>query len=379
MDFNFSDEQNLLRDTVKRMVAEKIAPAAIENDVEGKVAIDSIKLLGDHELLGLVVPEKYGGAGLDYVTYVMVNEEISRGDISTTTILFTHTLGLTPILNFGSEEQKEKYLPPLAKGEKLTAFGLTEPSSGSDVSKTLTTAVLDGNEYVLNGTKHFISNAGVAETYSIFASTDKSAGLKGLSCFIVEKGTPGFSFGSHHNKMGMRGAVAGELIFEDCRIPAENLVAGLGKGNAILMNGIFSSRPSVAAQGVGLAQGALDAALSYAKTREQFGAPIIRHQAIQWKLADMYVDIDAGRGLLYKAARSLDENKKTWMMDATVAKLYCTEMSHRVVHSALQIHGGYGYMKDFPIERLYRDQRILELYEGTSEMHRWFIAAQLSR
>lgn len=379
MEFNFTDEQMMLKETVRKMVDEKIAPAAIENDKEKRFAAESIRLLADHGLLGLVIPEEYGGSGSDYVTYVMVNEEISRGDISTSTIMFTHTLGLTPILNFGSEEQKQMYLPDLAKGKKIAAFGLTEPSSGSDVSKTRTRALLNGNEFTINGTKHFISNASLADTYSVFVMTDKEAGLKGLSCLIVEKGTPGFSFGRHHDKMGIRGAVAGELIFEDCKVSDKNLLSGLGKGNAILMDGIFSSRPSVAAQAVGLSQCALDSAIAYAKTREQFGRTIIQHQAIQWMIADMHVDINAGRGLMYKAARAIDEKSKTWMMDATVAKLFCTEMSHRVVHKALQIHGGYGYMKEFAIERLYRDQRILELYEGTSELHRWFIAAQLSR
>lgn len=379
MEFKLNDEQMLLKNSIKKMVDKEIAPAAVENDAQNKVATENVKLLAENGILGMVVPEEYGGGGTDYVTYVMANEEISRGDISTSTILFTHTLGLTPILNFGNEKQKEQYLPVLAKGEKLAAFALTEPSSGSDISKTLTTAVLDGDEYILKGTKHFISNAGVADIYTVFASTDKSAGLKGLSCFIVEKDTPGFTFGSHHNKMGLRGAAAGELVFDNCRIPKENLINDIGMGNRILMDGIFSSRPSVAAQGVGLAQGAMEQAIAYAKTREQFGSPIIQHQAIQWMVTDMYVDINAGRWLMYKAAKSIDEKEKTWMMDATTAKLFCSEMSHRVVHKALQIHGGYGYMKDFPIERLYRDQRILELYEGTSEVHRWFIAAQLSR
>jgi len=379
MDFNFTEEQLMLKNIVKKMVDEKIAPASLENDASGTVAKESVELLAKQGLMGITIPQTYGGQGLDYVTYNMVIEEVSKGDVSTSTIMFTHTLGLAGILKFGNEEQRRKHLPALAKGEKLAAFGLTEPESGSDIAQTRSTAVQDGDGFVINGNKHFISNAGAAEVYTVYVSTDKAAGLKGLSCFIVEKGTPGFDFGRHENKMGIRGAIAGELIFDKCRVPKENLVGKLGDGYTVMINAMFSSRPSVGAQGVGLAQSALEKAIEHAKVRIQYGSPIIRHQLIQGMVADMYTEINAARLLVFDASKAIDEGKKDWMLRATMAKLFATEMSHRVVHKALQIHGGYGYMKDYSIERYYRDQRILELYEGTNELHRLFISGQLSR
>lgn len=379
MDFNFTEEQLMLKNTVKKMVDDKIAPAAVDNDVNGTMAKESIDLLAKQGLMGITIPTKYGGQGLDYVTYNMLIEEISKGDVSTSTIMFTHTLGLFGILKYGTEEQKNKYLPALAKGERIAAFGLTEPQSGSDIAQTKSNGVLEGDHFVLNGLKHFISNAETAEVYTIYAVTDKSSGLKGLSCFILEKGTAGFTFGRHENKMGIRGALAGELIFDNCRIPKGNLVGNPGDGYTIMLNAMFSSRPSVGAQGVGLAQSALDTAIAYAKVRVQYGSPIIRHQLIQGMMADMYTEISAARLLVFDASKAIDEAKKDWMLKATVAKLFATEVCHKAVHKSLQIHGGYGYMKDYPIERYYRDQRILELYEGTNELHRLFIVGQLSR
>lgn len=379
MDFKFTEEQLMLKDMVKRMVDEKIAPAAIENDKNGAMAKESIDLLAKQGLMGMKIPSKYGGQGVDYVTYNMVIEEISKGDVSTTTIMFTHNAGLYGILKYGNENQREKYLPDLATGRKIAAFALTEPESGSDTVKTKTTAITDADGFVLNGLKHFISNAEAADIYTVYAMTDKSAGLKGLSCFALEKGTEGFTFGKHEEKMGLRGSIAGELIFDNCRIPKDNLVGNFGDGYKIAIEAIFASRPSVGAQAVGLGQSSLDKAIGYAKVRIQYGSPIIQHQLIRCMMADMHTEISAARLLVFDASSAIDEGKKDWMMKAAVAKLFATEMSHRVVHKALQIHGGYGYMKDYEIERYYRDQRVLEIYEGTNEIHRLFIAGQLSR
>jgi alkylation response protein AidB-like acyl-CoA dehydrogenase len=379
MDFNFTEEQSMMKDMVKRMVDEKIAPAAVDNDKSGAVAKESAELLAKNGMMGIKIPDKYGGQGLDYVTFNMVIEEISKGDVSTSAILFVHNLGLYGILKYGNEDQRKKYLPDLARGTKIAAFGLTEPESGSDTAQTKTMASPDEGGFLLNGIKHFISNAEVAEVYTVYAVTDKSAGLKGLSCFVVEKGTKGFTFGKHEDKMGLRGSTAGELIFDNCRIPKDNLVGNLGSGYKIAMEAIFASRPSVGAQGVGLAQSSLEKAIAYAKVRIQYGSPIIQHQLIRCMLADMHTEICASRLLVFDASRAIDEGKKDWRMKAAVAKIFATEMSHRIVHKALQIHGGYGYMKDYPIERYYRDQRVLEIYEGTNEMNRLFIAGQLAR
>jgi len=379
MDFSFTEEQLLLRETVHKMVVDKIAPAAVENDKNNTFAKESADLLAKQGLLGITIPEKYGGQGLDYLTLSIVAEEISKGDAATAAIMGASNLGFSGILRYGNEEQKRTYLPGLAKGEKLAAFGLTEPSSGSDIAQTLSTGVIDGDHVILNGTKHFITNGEVAQIYTVYVYTNKEAFLRGLSCFIVEKGTPGFSFGKHEDKMGMRGAQVAELVFEDCKVPMKNLVGNMGDGYEIMLDAMFSCRAVIGSQAVGLAQGALDLAIAYGKQRIQYGKPIVKHQAIQFMLADMYAEINAGRYLAYNAARSIDEKKKDWRMKATAAKLFCSEMSHRVVHKALQIHGGYGYMKEFPIERIYRDQRLIEIYEGTSELNRFFLGAQLGR
>jgi butyryl-CoA dehydrogenase len=379
MDFNFSEEQLMLKETLRKIVVEKISPAAMENDLNNVFAKESVDLIGRQGLLGVIIPVEYGGQGLDYLTLSIVVEEISRGDASLGAIIGAHTLGVTGILYFGNEKQKKSYLAGLASGEKLAAFGLTEPSSGSDVAEAKSTGVVKGEDVILNGTKHFITNGGVADIYLVYVYTSKKDRLRGLSCFIVEKGTAGFSFGKHENKMGMRGAQVSEIIFEDCKIPKSNLVGELGNGYTIMLRSVFAGRIVIASQAVGLGQGALDMAISYGKQRIQFGKPVIKHQAIQFMFADMYTELNAARFLTYNAARSLDENKKDWMMKTTAAKLFASEMAHKVVHKALQIHGGYGYMKEFPIERLYRDQRLIEIYEGTSELHRYYLGAQLGK
>lgn len=379
MEFNLTEEQVLLKKTVRKLVLDKIAPAAAKNDRNNTFAKESADLLAKQGLMGIVIPEEYGGQGSDYLTLAIVSEEISKGDVSTATIMGGSGLGYSAILRYGSEEQKKTYLPALAKGEKLAAFALTEPSSGSDIAQTLSTGVLQGESIILNGTKHFITNGEVAEIYTVFVYTNKEALLRGLSCFVVEKGTPGFTFGKHEDKMGMRGAQVAELIFGDCKIPKTNLVGNLGDGYQIMIDAMFIGRAIVASNAVGLAQGALDLAIAYGKQRIQYGKPIVKHQAIQFMLADMYTELNAGRYLTYNAARSVDEKNNDWKMKTTAAKLFCSEMAHRVVHKALQIHGGYGYIKELPIERFYRDQRILEIFEGTNELNRFFLGAQLGK
>jgi len=379
MDFNLSDEQKMLQESIRKMVDDKIRPAAVVNDEENRFALESAELMAEQGLMGILIPEKYGGQGLDYVTMLVAVEEVARGDVSAATILGASTLGFSPILEFGNEEQKKKFLPDLASGKKLAACAYTESESGSDISQTLSTGNIDGEYVVLNGTKHFITNGERAEIYTVYVYTNKKDGIKGLSCFIVEKGSEGFFFGKHENKMGMRGAQVAELIFEDCRIPKRNLVGNLGDGYRIIFDSMLRCRIEIGGLAVGLAQEAMDLAIDYAKRRVQFGKPIIKHQAIQFMLADMYTEINAARCLAYNAAASIDENKQDWMMKATAVKLFASEMAHRVVSKALQIHGGYGYMKEYPIERLYRDQRLLEIYEGTSEMHRLFLGTQLGK
>ena len=271
MDFDFTEEQLMLKDTVRKMVEDKIAPAAVENDKNNTFAKESTDLLAKQGLLGITIPEKYGGQGLDYLTLSIVAEEISKGDAATATIMGASNLGFSGILRYGNEEQKRTYLPDIARGEKLAAFALTEPSSGSDIAQTLSTGVIDGDNVILNGTKHFITNGEVAEVYTVYVYTDKDALLRGLSCFIVEKGTPGFSFGKHEDKMGMRGAQVSELVFEDCKVPMKNLVGNLGEGYEIMLDAMFSCRAVIGSQAVGLAQGALDLAIAYGKQRIQYG------------------------------------------------------------------------------------------------------------
>ena len=379
MDFSLTEEQLMLKETVRKMVVDKIAQFAVENDRNNTFAKESVDLLAKQGLMGIVIPEEYGGPGLDYFTLCLVVEELSKGDAAAAAIMAANNLGFSGILRHGNEEQKKTYLPQIAEGEKLAAFALTEHSSGSDISQTLSTGVVDGDHVILNGTKHFITNGEVAEVYTVYVYTDKDALLRGLSCFIVEKGTPGFSFGKHEDKMGMRGAKVSELIFEDCRVPMKNLVGNLGDGYQVMLDSMFSCRAVIGSQALGLAQGALDLAIAYGKQRIQYGKPVTKHQAIQFMLADMYTEINAGRYLAYNAARSIDKKEKDWRMKTSASKLFCSEMAHRVVHKALQIHGGYGYMKEFPIERIYRDQRLIEIYEGTNELNRLFIGSQLGK
>jgi butyryl-CoA dehydrogenase len=313
------------------------------------------------------------------VTACIAIEELIRGCFSIAAVLASHFLSLTPILLAGREDQKKKYLPPFAREEKIGAFGLTEPGAGSDVASMTTTVTLNGDGYVLNGMKHFMSNGGEAETYVIFAKTDKAKGHRGISVFLVEKGTPGFEFGKKDEKMGMRGCPNRELIFTDCRIPKANLMGGLGEGFKIAMMTLDETRSVVAAEALGLAEACLDAALDYAKERVQFGKSLVNFQVIQFYLAEMSTEVEAARLMVYHAAQMVDEKSSRYTKESAMAKLFASEILDRVVDKALQIHGGYGYMKEFPIERYYRDARLLRIIEGTSEIQKMVISNELMR
>ncbi len=326
---------------------------------------------------GIPFPKEYGGAGADNLAYAMAVEELSKACGTTGVIVSAHTsLCAAPIYEFGTEEQKQKFLVPLAKGEKIGAFGLTEPGAGTDAAGQQTRAILDGDEYILDGSKIFITNAGYADTYIIMAMTDKSKGTRGISAFIVDAETPGFSVGKKEKKMGIRGSATCELIFENCRIPKDNLLGKEGMGFKIAMKTLDGGRIGIAAQALGLAQGAIDETVSYVKERKQFGRPISKFQNTQFKLADMETRTEAARLLVYKAARYKDA-KKPFSNEAAMAKLFASEAAMDVTTTAVQLHGGYGYTREYPVERMMRDAKITEIYEGTSEVQRMVVAAQL--
>lgn len=379
MDFQFTEEQTLLKQNAKDFAQEYCAPIAAEIDKTGRYPAETIKELAAHDFMGMPYPEEYGGAGADYLSYILAVEEISKVCASTGIIYSAHcSLGLWPIYKWGSENLKQKYLIPLCKGEKLGAFALTEPGAGTDAASGTCTAILTGDEYVLNGTKCFITNGGVADLYTVFALTDPSQGIKGLSCFVIEKDLPGFEIGKHEQKMGIRGSQTTELIFKDCHIPKENLVGEEGKGFKYAMQTLDGGRVGVAAQALGIAQGALEEAVKFAKERVQFGKPIATKQAIQWMLADMETQIQAARLLVYNAAAAKDRGVP-FSKEAAIAKLFAAEAADYVCTKAVQVHGGYGYIQDFPVERFYRDAKICSLYEGTSEVQRMVISGALLR
>ncbi|MFH0778717.1 MAG: acyl-CoA dehydrogenase, partial [Candidatus Eisenbacteria bacterium] len=354
-------EQEMVRKTVRKFALEAVEPRAKEIDETAEFPWDTVKAMGEMGLMGICLPVEHGGAGLDTVCYAIAVEELSRVCGSTGITLAAHvSLGAYPIHAFGTEEQKRRYLVPLAKGEKIGAFGLTEPNAGSDAGGTETTAVKDGDSYVLNGTKIFITSAGVAEVCIATAVTEKGRGTKGISAFIVEKGTPGFSVGTKENKLGLRGSDTCEIVFEDCRIPKENLLGREGQGFSIFMNALDGGRISIGALALGIAQGALDASIKYSKERRQFDRPICDFQAIQWMIADMATEIAASRHFVYYAARTKDRGEKVTLHSA-MCKLYAAETAMRVTTKAIQIHGGYGYMKDYPVERYFRDAKLTEI------------------
>ena len=379
MDFVMTTEQESIRKVVRDFAEKSVAPTAAERDEKELFPRDIFDAMGELGFLGLPYPEEYGGAGSDFVSYAIAVEEISRVCGSTGIGLSVHTsLCSWPIFKYGTEEQKQKFLRPLAEGTKLGAFGLTEPNAGTDVANAATSAVRDGNEYVLNGTKVFNTNGGEAEIEVIFAATDKSAGMKGMSAFIVEKGTPGLTFGKKEIKMGIRSSVQREVILENCRIPAENLLGKEGEGFKIAMTTLDGGRIGVAAQSVGIAQGALDEAIKYAKARVQFGKPIAANQAISFMLAEMATKIEAARLLTYKAAFHKSHHLP-YSKEAAMAKMFASDTAMQVTTDAVQIFGGYGFSREYPVERMMRDAKITQIYEGTNQAQRMVIAGNILR
>lgn len=381
MKFELSEEQNLIRQTVRDFAETEIAPSAAQRDEEERfdrlLMFDKLAELG---LTGIVFPEEYDGAGADYISYAIAVEELSSVCASTGVTLSAHvSLGANPIHLFGTEDQKQKFLVPLARGDKMGAFGLTEPAAGTDAGSTRTTAVKNGNEWILNGTKIFITNGGDAEIYVVLARTDKDAVKHhGISAFIIEKGTPGFSFGKKEKKLGIRSSPTMELVFENCHIPEENLLGEEGAGFKVAMKTLDGGRIGIAAQALGIAQGALDESVSYAKERKQFDTPIAKFQGIQFQLADMATQIEAARLLVYNAAYRAS-NGLSYSTSSAMAKLMASETAMKVTTQAVQILGGYGYTREYPVERMMRDAKITEIYEGTSEVQRIVIGSSLIR
>jgi len=381
MIFELTEEQNLIRDMVREFAESEVAPSAKSRDEEER--FDRALMfdrLGELGLTGIIFPEEYGGAGADYISYAIAVEELSRVCASTGVTLSAHlSLCANPIYLFGNEEQKQHYLVPLARGEKMGAFGLTEPSAGSDAGGTKTSARREGGQWLLNGSKIFITNGGEAETYVVFARTDKHAEKHyGISAFILEKDTPGFSFGKKEQKLGIRSSPTLELIFDNCSLPAENLLGEEGQGFKIAMKTLDGGRIGIASQALGIAQGAFDIAVDYAKERKQFDNPIGKFQGIQFQLADMATQIEAARLLVYKAAYRAS-NGLSYSLDSAMAKLMASETAMKITTQAVQVLGGYGYTRDFPVERMMRDAKITEIYEGTSEIQRLVIGAALTR
>ena len=377
MDFELTEEQEMIRRMVRDFAEKEIAPVAGEMDEKGEFPWEIIRKMAPLGFLGLPIPEEYGGAGVDNVSFAIAMEEIARASGSIAITLDAHvSLACEAILQFGSEEQKRKYLAPLARGEKLGAFALTEPEAGSDAAAIKTRAVLSGDEWVLNGQKVFITNGSIADVVVVAAVTDPTKGHRGISNFIVEKGTPGFRPGRDEEKMGLKGSVTSQLFFEDCRVPKENLLGKEGEGFKQFLIVLDAGRIAIGAMAVGLAQAALDASIAYAKERVQFGQPIAKFQAIQWMIADMATQLDAARLLVYRAAWLKDRGVR-FTREAAMAKLFASEIAERACHAAIQIHGGYGYTKDYPLERFYRDVRLCEIGEGTSEIQRLVIARQV--
>ena len=386
MDFTLSKQHEMARQLFKDFAENEVKPLAQEVDEQHRFPRETVDKMAKYGFLGIPVPKEYGGQGCDILTYAMCVEELSKVCGTTGVIVSAHTsLCVDPILTFGTEEQKQKFVVPLAKGEKLGAFGLTEPGAGTDAQGQQTKAVLDGDEWVLNGSKCFITNGKEADVYVIFAVTGKiekrGRMMKEISAFIVEKGTPGFTFGTKENKMGICGSSTYELIFQDCRIPKENLLGAQGKGFNIAMHTLDGGRIGIAAQALGLGEGALETTINYVKERKQFGKAIGQFQNTQFQLADMATKVEAAKLLVYKSARKKDEFKTnpkiSYSFEAAQAKLYAAEVAMEVTTKAVQLHGGYGYIKEYDVERMMRDAKITEIYEGTSEVQRMVISANL--
>jgi alkylation response protein AidB-like acyl-CoA dehydrogenase len=374
-----SDEQREIRELVRDLARERVAPRAAEIDKQGEFPWDMVELFREHELFGLPYGEEYGGTGTGALMVLVAIEELSKVCATTGLILAVQELGSLGIKLAGTDEQKQRFLPRLATGEWLAAYALTEPGSGSDSAAMRSEARLDGDEYVLNGGKRFITNAGVAHVYTVFAKTDPEAGHSGISAFAVEADSPGFEVGRIEPKMGIKGSTTGEIFFNDLRIPADNLLGEEGEGFKIAMRILDRSRPGIGAQGLGLAQGATDYALEYAKSRETMGKPIAQHQLISAMLADMETKCEAARGLLYKVGMMIDEGAPEDELTkiSAMAKLYCTDVAMEVTTDAVQVLGGYGYISEYPLERMMRDAKITQIYEGTNQIQRLVIAREM--
>ncbi len=377
MDYFLTEEQIMIRDLAKQIAEEKIVPVRRELDEKEQFPWEIMKALAQSDLFGLFIPEEYGGLGKGTLELCIAVEELSKACVGVSTTYAANALGTYPILLFGTDEQKKKYLPAIAAGKRLVAFALTEANAGSDAAGIQTTAKREGDDYILNGTKQWITNGGEAEIYTIIAMTDKTKGPRGASAFIVEKGTPGFTFGKKEEKMGIRASATTELIFDNCRIPKANLLSREGMGFIIAMKTLDNSRVGVGSQGLGVAQGALDEAIKFAKQRVQFGHPIISFQAVQHMLADMATEIEAARALIYSVARFMDSGAKDITKVSAMAKVYATDVAMKVTTNAVQVMGGSGYMKEYPVEKMMRDAKILQIYEGTNQIQRNVIGQEL--
>jgi butyryl-CoA dehydrogenase len=373
-----SEEQTMIRDMARAFAAEQLAPHAGERDRTHDFPADAIRQMGELGLLGMLVPEEWGGAGADHVAYALAIEEVAAGDGACSTIMSVHnSVACMPILKFGSEQQKERFLRPMAKGELLGAFALSEPQAGSDAANIRTRAARDGDGYVLNGVKQFITSGKNGQVAIVFAVTDPSAGKRGISAFIVPTDTPGYTVTRIEEKMGQRASDTAQITFEDMRLPAELRLGAEGEGYKIALSNLEGGRIGIAAQSVGMARAAYEAALAYAKEREAFGKPIIEHEAVAFRLADMATEIDAARLLVLRAA-SLRDRGAPCLKEASMAKLFASEMAERVCSAAIQVLGGYGYVSDFPVERIFRDVRVSQIYEGTSDVQRIVISRAIA-
>ncbi|UCG35356.1 MAG: acyl-CoA dehydrogenase family protein [Candidatus Omnitrophota bacterium] len=376
--YPLTEEQQMLKDLCRQIAEEKIRPVSRELDEKEEFPTEIIKTMAQSDLFGITIPEQYGGMGGGLLDLVIATEEISRVDGGVAASYAASFLGMIPILLFGTEDQKKKYLPAIASGKKLCAFAITEPEAGSDASAVKTNAKKDKDGYILNGTKHFITNAGDADIYTIIAATDKTKGARGMSAFIVEKGTKGLDFGKKEEKLGIRASSTREIIFSDAKVSKENLLGGReGIGFIATMKTFDQSRPGVAAQAVGIAQGALEAATQYAHTRVQFGQPISSFQGIQWMLADMATKVEAARSLVYSTAAMVDRGEKDVAGASAIAKLFASDVAMEVSTDAVQIFGGFGYMRDYPVEKFMRDAKITQIYEGTNQIQKNIIALNL--
>jgi alkylation response protein AidB-like acyl-CoA dehydrogenase len=378
VDYFLTEEQKMLKELARKIAEEKVIPVRAELDEKEEFPWDMMHICADAGLFGVSLPEEYGGFGGGVFENCVVVEELSRACIGVSVSFAGSGLGAYPILLYGTEDQKKKYLPEIGSGKRLAAFGATEANAGSDVAGMQTTAQKDGDGYILNGTKQWITNGGEAEIYSVFAVTDKKRGPRGISGFIVEKGTKGFSFGKKEKKLGIRTSATRELVFEDCRIPKENLIGGReGIGLIIILKTFDMSRPGIGSQAVGLAQGAFETAARYTRERVQFGQKIIAFQAVQHILADMATQIEAARALVYAVAKYIDSNPRSFSKESAMTKLFPSDMAMKVTVDAVQVLGGYGYMRDFPVEKMMRDAKILQIYEGTNQIQRNNIAMEL--